>query len=591
MRTPLKLAGAVLVLVLAWAFLFCPAQALASSPSPAPTKPIVFRIGIASDVDGMNPFGSWSAITWESFRLSYDFLTWYDDNYKPCPDLAESWSYSDNGKVWTFKIRSGLKWQDGQPLTARDIAFTYNYILKNDLWAYTSYLTHVTKVEAPDDTTVVITSSQPNPRVLGLYIPIVPEHIWKNVPGDKAENFENVPLVGSGPFQVTEMKRGKWVKLVANKDYFGGAPKIDQLYFMIYRTEAGMMQDYKAGNLDAIMNLPPNDYRILKGMPGSSVAAGEAIGLHELGFNCYDSPKSKGNPLLLDARIRQAVNWAIDKQLIVNQSMAGLATVGTSVLAPATGWHWDVPADQQYTYDPEKAKQILDDAGYMDRNGDGVREAPNGKPLDFRLAAFNEYPEDITAAKLIHQWLADVGIKTRLQIMDEGAFSSDVADNADMDMYIWSWGGDVDPGFMLSCFTKAQILNWSDCMYSNPQYEQLYLAQGSTVDPAKRRQITDQMQAILYRDSPYIVLWYNVNVQAYRTDRWTGWHLIPPGRGAPFKNLLKTTYIDLQPKTSGAAGNGGGTPLWLWIVIAVVVVLAAGFGVYRWRRPKATETG
>jgi peptide/nickel transport system substrate-binding protein len=133
------------------------------SPSPSPSAtPLVFKVGIGEDVDGINPFTNWSSITWEGFRLNYDFLTWYDANYKPTPDLATSWSFTDGGRVWTFKIRSGVTWHDGVPLTAHDIAFTYNYIIDNSdyTWAYTQYFDHVTKVEAPDDTTLVITSDR-----------------------------------------------------------------------------------------------------------------------------------------------------------------------------------------------------------------------------------------------------------------------------------------------------------------------------------------------------------------------------------------------------------------------------------------------
>ena len=569
--------------------------AAVTSPSPS-AGPLTFKVGIGEDVDGVNPFTSWSTISWEGFRLNYDFLTWYDANYKPTPDLATSWSFTDGGKVWTFKIRSGVTWSDGQPLTARDIAFTYNYIIHNSdyTWAYTQYFDHVEKVEAPDDTTLVITSDRPNAGMLALYVPILPQHIWSKIPAKSLDTLkaESVPTVGSGPFTFDQVKKAKFVSMKANKKYFGGAPTIDELYFMIYQSSDGLVQDYKAGNLDVAYLESPAYLRSLQTMSGTTTVNTDRIGFHELGFNCYDNPKSKGNPLLLDYRIRQAVHWAIDTQKIDQQAMDGKAVAGTSVISPAAGdWHWNPPADQLVTFNPEKAKQILDAAGYKDRDGDGIRESPKGKKLSFRLAAMSAYSNDITAAKMIHQWLTDVGIQTKLEIVDEGAFGDRVLDNADMDMYIWSWGGDIDPAFMLSCFTTTQILNWSDSMYSNPAYDALYKEQAAAVDRAKRLQIIHQMQQILYQQAPYIILWYNVDSEAYRIDKWTGWELVPKTTGRPVMTFLRGTYINARPvvaEAEASSGMGGGAIA--GIVVAVVVVCGIVlFILLRRRRPQSEE--
>ena len=572
--------------------------ALAESPSPTSDK-VVYRIGTTQEYDGFNPFANWSGVTWDSFRLSYDFLTWYDENYEPAPDLASEWSVSDDGKVWTFTIREGMTWHDGEPLTAHDIAFTYNWILETEHWSYIQYLTGVTKVEAPDDTTLVITCDAPNAAMLALYIPILPEHIWKDVPDSKMETFKNLPLIGSGPFQVVEVKKSQYVKLIPNPDYpeeLGGPPKIDELYYIITQNMDATVQDYKAGHLDAIVDWPAGYYEDLKGVPGGTAAAGEAIGFHELGFNCWDDPKSKGNPLLLDPVIRAAIHWAIDQQAIVDAAMGGLATPAESLVAPIQGdWYWDVPADAKYSYDPDKAMQLLEDAGYSDRDGDGVREDAKGNKLEFRYAVMNEYTEDQAAAKKIVSWCADIGIKLKLDQKDESAFSDELYDNGDYDVYMWSWNGDIDPGFMLSIFTTTQIFNWSDCQYSNPEYDQLYIDQAQAVDPADpndpaaRKAIIDKMQAILYRDNPYIFLWYNVNLQAWNTDRWTGYHLVPPGgEGVPLWNMMRATYQDLEPLAASQADDGG-TAAWVWVVIIAAVAIIAGVVVWLVKRPKQIE--
>jgi len=599
----LKVRTPVVVLALALAaLLLVPAAASAASPSPSPgAAPLVYRIGLQSDVDNMNPFSTYNTIPWECFRVGYNFLTWYDADYKPTPDLADPVPSVDNGgvteggRVWTFHIRPNVKWSDGEPLTAQDVAYTYNRILRQDLSMYSSYFTGVTKVEAPDDATVVITSSQPNAVMTALYVPILPEHVWSKVPDSKVESYANVPMVSSGPFQVTEVKNGKYVKMVRNpyyKEGFGVEPTVDEILFEMYQTQDSLVADYKAGNLDAAIELDPGFDQALKGVPGSTSVAAPSIGFHQLGFNCYESPKSKGNPLLLDVRIRQAINWAMDKEAIATVSMSGLAVTGTSLLSPVdTFYHWNVPAAEQYTYDPAKAKQILDDAGYT-MGPDGVRVAPNGKPLKFRLAAFNEYPMDISAAKKIAGYLKDVGIATTLQVMDENAFMDANYDNADNDLYIWSWTADIDPGYILSVLTTDQVLNSSDSEYSNPVYDKLYTEQAQAVIPADRQKIIYEMQQILYRDSPYSILWYNVLVQAYRTDKWTGYSHVPVGAdGAPFRNMLKTTYIDLKPVAAATTTSGGSnTGTIVAIVLAVVVVIGIVIFVIVRRRPKSVET-
>jgi peptide/nickel transport system substrate-binding protein len=587
-------------LVMSLAALLMPGNALAGSVSPSPQSDLVtYKIGINQDYDGMNPFSSWSGISWECFRLGYDFLTWYDKDYKPTPDLASSWQTSSDGKTWTFHIRDGMTWQDGRPLTAGDIAFTYNLIIETQDASYIQYLTGVTKVTATDDATLVIQTRTPNATMLALYIPILPEHIWKKADPHNLGSFKNWPFVGSGPFRVTELKKSKWVKLEANPRYpreLGGAPNLDEVYYVISQNTDSMIEDYRAGNVDAVVDFPATYEKVLGGISGTTAVASPSIGFHELAFNCWSSDKSKGNPLLRDAAIRQAVHWAIDKESINATSMAGLAVPGTSLISPVQGiWHWDVPQADQYTYDPQKAKQILEDAGYTDRDGDGIRENTKGKKLEFRFVALNEYPEDQAAAKMIVSWCGDVGIKLLLDQKDEGAFGDEVYDNANYDLFIWSWGGDIDPGFMLSTFTTKQILNWGDSQYSNPEYDKLYIEQAEAIDPAHptdpvaRKAITDQMQQILYQDNPYIILWYNVNLQAFRTDTWSGYTQIPAAGGAPFWNYLRTTYIDLKPEKAAVAEKGG-APAWVYVVVAVVVVVAiVGFVWFR-RRPRAVES-
>jgi peptide/nickel transport system substrate-binding protein len=599
LRTPRAVALALLSMALAVALLATAGLAAASpSPSPSSSAP-AYKIGISQKCDGVNPFTSWSSVSWECFRLGYDFLTWYDADYRPAPDLATSWETSEDGLTWTFHIREGMKWHDGVPLTARDVAFTFNLILETREPAYVQYLTGVTDVTATDDATLVITTRRPNSGMLALAIPILPEHVWEKVDPDRLGEYENLPFVGSGPFRVVSLDQGVRVRLEANPYYpaeLGGAPYLGSVTFVAGEDADTLAEEYRTGVVDAVVDFPATYEQLYAGMSGTATVASPALGFHELGFNCWKSPRSKGNQLLRDPSIRRAVHWAIDKNQIAATAMDGLAEPATSLLSPAQAdWRWDVPEGAQYRYDPRRAKQILEDAGYADRDGDGVREDAAGDELSFRLVALDEYPEDQTAARMIVGWCRDVGIRLRLQHMDEQAFSDAVFDDADYDLFVWSWGGDVDPGFILSTFTTAQILGWSDSQYSDRDYDRLFVKQAEALDPehpediTRRKTYTDAMQKILYRDDPYVVLWYAVNLQAYRIDRWTGYALAPSGGGAPFWNQLRATYISLRPLRTAAPPPEGSSGAWAWALVAAGVAAGAvGFALLR-RRRRAPE--
>jgi ABC-type transport system substrate-binding protein len=219
----------------------------AGSESPTPTLyggssspgagQAVLKIGWSPDVDNFNPFVGINQTSYELWRVAYDFLTDYGDQYlETRPGLAESWTHSPDGLTWTFKIRQGVKWSDGQPLTARDIAFTYNWEIKLQLQAFLSALDGIKSASAPDDTTLVITCSRPKADILSMWCPILPEHVWSRfTTEDQAKKYLNAPpIVGSGPFVVTEWKKGAFVRCVANKEYWNGTPKVAELLFEQY---------------------------------------------------------------------------------------------------------------------------------------------------------------------------------------------------------------------------------------------------------------------------------------------------------------------------------------------------------------------
>ena len=603
------LAGVVVAVICG--LLLTATAATASSPSPAAPSPgassgaVTYRVGVMEAVDNLNPFIGYSSTDYLIYHLNYDFLvSWDPKDLLPRPEFAESWSSSPDGKTWTFKIRSGMTWQDGEPATARDVAFTFNYIIDNQLGAYTMYLTYIQTVTAPDETTVVFECSKPKGDILQMSVPILPEHIWSKVSGKAAAtSFTNgPPCVGSGPFQVVENKQNSYVQLVANKDYWRGAPHIDELLFETYQNADTMVQDLKAGTLDAAVPVPSAQF---KGLAGNGITTNAATSWQfaQLSFNCYDSPDSKGNPVLLDPRFRQALWYAFDPAVIASVAYGGYLWPGGTLMPPYSQYQWQPPAELAYTFDPAKAKAMLDAAGYKDANGDGFRETKKGKPLALRLYAPADTPPDITTGKLLAGWFEDVGVKVRLEVLDTAALTSRIWSYSgdtftpDYDMFTYFWLGGSDPNFILSLLTPGQIGVWSDTSWTDPRYTMLYDEQATAIDQQTRIGLVQQMQQIAYEASPYLVFGSPQLLQAYNTAKWEG-YVKAPGNNPDYNGDaiyyadVIDSYLELRPVAAApTSGGSSGTLVYAVIAVAAIVVIVIAVVVLRRRRRAEYEAG
>ncbi len=357
-----------------------------------PAGKLTFTVGIVNDVDSLNPFIGILAETYEVWALMYDQLVGYSQkDFSPVPGLAESWEVSDDELTWTYKIRQGVKWSDGQPLTAKDAAYTFNRIMKGSFEQtnYGNYVSNIKTVEAPDDATLVMTTKEPSPTMLRLAVPILPEHIWKDIDEKEVTTFDNEKnAVGSGPFVLAERSTGQFVRLTANKSYWAGAPKIDEVVYRVFNNADAQLQALKKGEIDFADGLDPAPFNSLKDTEGITAVAGDYSGFDELAFNtgaALDSgePIGDGHPALKDKRVRQAIAHAIDKQALVDRVLGGYGTPATGVIPALYQNLTFQPADgEAYNFDLAEANRLLDEAGYKDTDGDKVREMPDGsRPL------------------------------------------------------------------------------------------------------------------------------------------------------------------------------------------------------------------
>jgi peptide/nickel transport system substrate-binding protein len=598
----------------------------AAAPAVAADK-LTLRIGVVQDIDSLNPFQAYLYESYEAFILNYDILVGFGPNLEYAPTgLAESWTVSPDGKSYTFKIRSGVLWSDGQPAGAKDVAFTYNYILDslksdNPLELFT--LTKVTKVEAPDDTTVVITLSDPSSLILGAYIPILPEHIWKSITFAEAANtFANdPPVVGTGPFQAVEREKGQFTRFVRNEHYWGKKPAMDEVQLIFFANADAMDQALKKGDIDGARSILPSQFKQIDDDPNIVGVDGTSDGFDQLAFNTYDSKGAKGvgpsTKALLDPKFRDALGYAVDKDQLVKQTLFGYGKPGSTPVSPRLlAWHYDPVPGELRTFDLEEAKRRLEAAGYLDKDGDGVREDKEGKPISLNLVTPNTHAYYAQAASLIADWYKQVGIKLNVQVLDADTVTEYVtppeADGkANFDIELWGWGGSPDPDFLLSIFTTDQIGAWSDSFYSNPEYDKLYNEQQIAPTQEARKLLTDKMQQIIYRDAPYDILMYSSELQAYRIDKWHGFQLQPRDIGTAFFAFGVENYLNIEPgpepsPTPAPAGpSAGGSPAaspgptapettsssslpLILGVVALIAVLAIGIAVMRGRRT-ATE--
>lgn len=594
-----------------------PTGASAASPSPTPTVAAAtpssdagttFTVGLMQDITSMNPFAGYLIEDYEMYALMYDTLIGYSDkDFSPVPRLAESWQESPDKLSWTYRIRKGVTWSDGVPLTAKDAAYTFNRIIHGEFEQvnYSTYVANITKADAPDDTTLVLTVSQPNPLMTRLAVPILPEHVWSAIDEKEVETYDNLPpkgAVGSGPFRLLEYRPGQFIRFAANPDYYDHPASMDELVFRLFTNEDAAVQALRKGEVDFVDNLTASPFMALEGVAGITRVSAVSDGFSEIAFNAgaatvEGQPIGDGHPALKDPRFRAAVAHAIDRTTLLDKVARGFGAEGSTVIPPLYTDHLVVPDELAYTFDIAEANRLLDEAGYR-RGADGIRTMPDGtKPLKgLRLFARQESSSSTQTAQFVVGWLKQLGIDAKVQVTDEDNLGTVVA-NGEFDLFEWGWGVEPDPSFQLGVFTCGArstkdgdtiTAGLSDSFYCNPAYDALYAQQSKETDPEKRTAIVKQMQQLLYTDAPYVLTLYDNKLQAYRSDKWQGFVKQPRDGGWVLLQYGTYSYRHITPVTATSDEGGLSTGL-LVAVGAGVVALLAVVGIVVARRRSTTD--
>jgi peptide/nickel transport system substrate-binding protein len=517
-------------------------------------KPTTIRVGWNIEPDTMNPLTTYSTEAIEVQNLVYDALIEYDLNLRPVPGLATSWSYSPDGKSITYKLRPGVSWHDGQPFSSADAQFSFQYIKAFGPSNYSQWVDNLVSADATDSSTVVVNFSAPQAFNPGLTLPMLPKHVWEKLSRAEVEKYTNPKMIGTGPYKFVDWKLGQSIEVTRNDDWWGPKPSAENITWVLFQNNDIMAEALRTSEVDIIIEIPPTIFVGLEGVSNVNTVSPEGFSFHHIGMNVSDNPKSGGNPLLKDRTIRLALSYAVSRQQLCDVAMAGLATPGSVLLTPSFGEYFlDIPPDQQYDNNPEKAKALLDAAGYIDRDGSGIRSSPDGKPLSFRLIAITTTPVDVEAAQLFRDAAAKVGIELNFSALDANTLGSIVYNSAapNWDIFVWGWDELNDPDYMLSVELCNEIGSNNDSYYCSSHYNQLYQEQATELDPDMRVALVHETQQYFYDYASYIIMWYQRKLQAYRTDK------LDHHQGRYHPQLHTSELSERTPGLTGAAGSRG----------------------------------
>ncbi|MGC4111111.1 MAG: ABC transporter substrate-binding protein [Nocardioides sp.] len=559
-----------------------------------------------------NPFLSYYDGELNVIGAIYPSLTMLNDQGEPVPYLADSWTTSADKLTWTFKIHPGLKWSDGQPLTAADAAWTFNLIMHNETAATSngSLVANFKSVTAPDATTLVIKTKQPQANMLYLSvpvsgIPIVPEHVWKDhVSGLKNYRNMDFPVVGYGPFVLTGFKTNQYAEMTANKSFFLGAPHFDKVVTNYYSNSDAAAAALTSGELDQLGGLTPAQYNAMSKKGGIMTYQTQSSGWTAIEINPgaqtrTGKPLGTGNAILKDIRVRQAIALGINRQELVTKVLDGNGIVGAGYLPPGyPQFFWKPSASDALDYDPARAKQMLDAAGYK-MGSNGVRVAPDGKPLEFRLGIHSDDATDAAIAPYLKEWMSAIGIKLDVNAMSFDQLNNDLA-KGDWDILMDGWSTGPDPTYLLSIQTCGTLPDDSgqngntDAFFCNKNYDKLYAQQQTQFNAQERAATIAKMQKILYAGNADLILFYKNGLDALRTDSVADYLQGAKQSGGfyPLQHGFASWWKAEPPAGAATAGEKASeqsSNAFKWIGLAVLVVVVIGVAVMVMRRRTAAE--
>jgi len=466
------------------------------------------------------------------FELVFDKLLAYDDDQNIQPELAEKFDVSKDGLTYTVTLKKGLKWHDGQPVTAQDVKFTFEKLCGKGSVYFANYktikgaqdfndgkTTEVAGIKMVDDSTVAFELSEVDGGFLNnLVFWIIPEHIFKGMDPETAVRTAWKP-VGTGPFKFVQYKEDQYLEFDANKEYFKGAPSIDKFFMKIAKVDAALAM-FEKGEVDYITDLPATEYDRVKKLPNAKILElPNTSWPWLLGINV-----TKGQ--LGDKRVRQAMMYALDREAYIKSVMGGHATI---LNHPFPMPAWAAPADSEinlYPYDPEKAKALLKEANYDNKVVPQILYYPGNKLRD-------------QFATIAQQYWAAVGLKVDVVSMDV-ARAVERLQKGEFDILLSGGGATPDPGKQRIYFTCDSTFAKGGAnyyFYCNPKLDELFKKGQAATSIEERAPIYKEIAKILNDELPWLFL-INPNYLSAVNTRINDMHFNP--------NIGAERFLDIE---------------------------------------------
>jgi peptide/nickel transport system substrate-binding protein len=444
---------------------------------------------IAGEPDQLDPHKTSAYFSFEVLENVFDTLVAPDANLEMRPALAQSWSVSSDQLSWNFLLRSGVTFHDGSPFTAEDVVYSYRRIIDEKLTNADKF-SAIADIEAPNPQTVIIRVKQPTPNLL------------TNIGGFKGmaivqrRNVESGQIathpIGTGPFAFTGQKSGDSITLTANSNYWGGAPAVSGVTFRFISEPSTALSALQAGEIDWTDSIPPQRVAQLRDDDSLELAVTPSNDYWYLALNQAREPWN-------DVRVRQAIAYGIDRDAIVQATSYG--TAQANQLAIPQGNPWYTPYDN-YSYDLDKARGLLEAAG--------------ASPQNLDMLVTSEYPETVTAAQIIADNLAPLGITVNIRTVDFATWL-DEQNNGNFDMLMMGWLGNIDPDDFY--YAQHHTDGTSNAQkFSNPEVDRLLDAGRVETDRDRRKADYAQAADIIADQVSYLYLYNPSVIQAWTTN-------------------------------------------------------------------------
>jgi peptide/nickel transport system substrate-binding protein len=517
-------------------------ETTAPEPTTPPSdEPVTVRAAVTGGEDTLNPYTYVSGFPgWNLLMLQYDSLMQFDAAGEPQPWLAESVEPNDDLTEWTITLVDGVTFNDGEPLTVDDVEFTFNYFVEKAAGRFARDLRGVESVTTDGDLTITVTLAAPNPAfelVALADIPIIPQHIWSEVDNPEEYQFDSVTNVGSGPYVLVDYVEDQSYRFEANPDYFRGVPAVDELVVVVFADDSGPLAAIRSGEIDVIFErISPEQIELLDAADPIDVVQGPEFTTQMINFDVTKAPFD-------DVAVRQAISLAVDRQDIVDTVFLGAATVGSP------GWvHPDkavynpaVATDQ----DLDAANALLDEAGYEDTDGDGIREF-GGEPMSFEMLTNSSDSLRLRISELVSEMLAEIGIQVNVASVETATWEEavwpgfDIANGRNYEMAAWGWSAPIQA----NTIRVAELVHGDPSIgflnltgFSNPDVDALAAQLLTEADETAAAEAIAELQQLIADQVPFVLLAYPDGAYAYNSATYDGWEFIA-GQGIVSKVSL-----------------------------------------------------